>query len=62
MHIAVDSDRCSGHGVCVAECPQLFRFSDDGWAEVTVDEVPADLEAAARTAVAHCPERAISIA
>ena len=62
MKITVDPDRCSGHGVCVAECPELFRFSDDGWAEATVDEVPEHLEAAARAAVTRCPERAITVA
>lgn len=61
MKISVDSDRCSGHGVCVAECPELFRLTDDGWAEVLIDDVPPHLQAAAHTAVSHCPERAISV-
>lgn len=60
MHVTVDTDRCRGHGVCWGLCPDVFDITD-GYAVVLVDEVPAALQDAVRTAVEQCPERAISI-
>ena len=61
MKVEVDTDRCRGHGVCMSLCPQVFDLTDDGYATVLVDEVPAELEEKARLAVANCPEYAIEI-
>ncbi|WP_312627215.1 ferredoxin [Pseudofrankia sp. BMG5.37] len=61
MKVFIDEDICRGHGVCAAECPAVFGISDDGYGEVLVDEVPADLEAEVRTVSGHCPERAITV-
>ena len=61
MKVAVDDDRCRGHGVCWSLCPSVFDLTDEGFAVVLVDEVPAEHEEAVRQAVDHCPERAISI-
>jgi ferredoxin len=58
---AVDEDRCRGHGVCWSLCPEVFDLHDDGYAVVLTPEVPAGFEEAARTAVASCPERAITV-
>ncbi len=52
---------CAGHGNCTAICPGVFELNDDGYATVIVEEVPVELEAAVRAAVAQCPEHAISI-
>jgi ferredoxin len=41
-------------------CPEVFDMSDDGWAVADPEEVPTELESAARDAIANCPERAIS--
>lgn len=60
MKVAVDEDRCRGHGVCCELCPEVFDLSDDGFAEVIVAEVPAELEHAVLDAARNCPERAIS--
>jgi ferredoxin len=60
MRVTVDSDRCRGHGVCWALCPQVFDLTDDGYSVVLVDDVPAEHEDAVRAAVLQCPERAIS--
>jgi 4-carboxymuconolactone decarboxylase len=57
----VDNEVCAGHGNCTAICPGVFELDADGYATVLVDKVPADMEAAARTAAEQCPERAISI-
>jgi ferredoxin len=61
MNVAVDADRCRGHGICCSLCPEVFDLTDDGYTVVTVPEVPAEHEAAVRTAVASCPERAITV-
>lgn len=60
MRVTVDEDLCRGHGVCCTLCPDVFVLSDDGYASVLVDEVPAQHEDAVRSAVVRCPERAIS--
>jgi ferredoxin len=60
MKVAVDPDRCRGHGVCVSLCPEVFRLIDDGYSEAYVPEVPKGSEDAARDAVESCPEQAIS--
>ncbi|RAY16303.1 ferredoxin [Actinomadura craniellae] len=61
MKAAVDEDRCRGHGVCNALCPEVFTLTDDGYAEVRVPQVPAEFEETVRTAVGQCPERAITV-
>lgn len=59
MRVAVDEERCRGHGVCVTLCPEVFRLTDDGYAEAYLPDVPADLEKAAQEAIESCPEQAI---
>jgi len=41
--------------------PQVFALTDDGYAEVIVDEVPEDLTDSAREAADACPENAITL-
>jgi ferredoxin len=60
VKVTVDEDRCAGHGVCLTLCPEVFDLNDDGWAVANPEEVPAELETAAREAIENCPERAIS--
>jgi ferredoxin len=59
MRVAVDEDRCAGHGMCLTLCPEVFELNDDGWAVADPDEVPAEFEDAAREAIDNCPEKAI---
>ena len=59
MKVTVDEDRCAGHGMCVTLCPEEFELTDDGWSVAKLEEVPPELESAAREAIEHCPERAI---
>ena len=61
MRVAIDEDLCRGHGVCCSLCPEVFDLTDDGYAEVLVDEVPGAHEEAVAAAVSRCPERAISV-
>jgi ferredoxin len=60
MKVAVDEDRCAGHGMCLTLCPEVFEMTDDGWAIADPQQVPADLESAVNEAITNCPERAIS--
>jgi len=60
MRVAVDSDRCRGHGICLTMCPEVFTLTDDGYAEAAMP-VAADLHEAVRGAGAACPERAIDV-
>ena len=60
MKVAVDADRCRGHGICWSLCPDVFTLLDDGYAVVEVAEVPAALEESGARAVNQCPEHAIT--
>lgn len=60
MRVAVDEDRCAGHGMCLTLCPEVFQMTDDGWAVADPADVPPGLEDAVREAIDNCPERAIS--
>jgi ferredoxin len=60
MKAKVDEERCRGHGVCVTLCPEVFRLTDDGYAEAYLPDVPPDLEQAAQEAIDCCPEQAIT--
>ena len=60
MKVTVDEERCAGHGMCLTLCPEVFEMTDDGWAVADPEEVPAGLEAAAKDAIANCPEQAIA--
>jgi len=59
VQISLDHDRCTGHGRCYSLAPELFDCDDEGYGQVLVADVPADLEERARVAINACPERAI---
>lgn len=61
MRAVVDDDRCRGHGICEATCPEVFTLTDAGYAEAGKDDVPPQAEASARIAAGSCPERAITV-
>jgi ferredoxin len=62
MRVHVDAEKCQGHNRCYAIAPELFDVDEYGNAhELNDGLVPPGLEDKARTAVANCPEYAISI-
>ncbi|MDH6195435.1 ferredoxin [Mycobacterium frederiksbergense] len=61
MRVQVDDDRCRGHGVCVAVCPDVFTLTDGGYAAPLMSDVPAELAPAVQEAIAGCPENAITL-
>jgi ferredoxin len=62
MRVAIDVERCTGHGRCYGLAPDLFVDDDEGNGQVVGDgTVPPEQEDLARKAVANCPERAITL-
>lgn len=60
MKAIVDSDVCTGCGLCVDTCPAVFEM-DDATAKVLVENVPEDLLDTCREAAENCPVEAIKI-
>ena len=54
------TDDCVSCSVCVEVCPEVFAAGDD-IAQVIVDVVPEEHEAACRQAAEECPSEAIII-
>ena len=63
MKLRFDRDKCQGHGHCYALAPTVFETDDEGYAVMLIDgdDVPPELETAARLAADNCPESAITI-
>ena len=62
LKVEIDRGRCEGHNRCVDRAPTLFGSDDEGQGYVLGDgTVAPEDEAAARSAVDNCPERAIKI-
>ena len=60
MRIEIDHDRCTGHGRCYSLAPELFDCDDEGYGQVLISDVPADLVDKAQLAIDTCPERAVT--
>jgi len=60
MQVRVDVEVCTGCGVCVELCPEVFDLRDDV-SVVLVDEVPEDLADVVREAADACPTEAIVV-
>jgi len=58
----VDEDICSGCGVCVEICPDVFALDEEaGLAKVKANPVPVSAELSCRSAKEQCPVEAIII-
>ncbi|MGH3633283.1 MAG: ferredoxin [Mycobacterium sp.] len=60
-HVAVDADRCVGHGRCYTLAPDVFDADEVGHSIVRVANVSGNLEEQAVTAEQNCPEQAITL-
>jgi len=61
MKAVVDADACTGCGLCVETCPEVFEMGDDDVAKVKADPVPAGAEESAKQAAEDCPSEAIKV-
>lgn len=61
MKAIVNQDLCISCGSCIAICPEVFDWNDDGKADVILDPVTADLEDCASDASDSCPTGAIEL-
>jgi len=61
LKIKVETNNCVGHARCNAVAPELFTLNDDGYSDLDVVEVPAELEALARRGAKACPEGIIKV-
>lgn len=61
MKASIDREGCISCGLCTETCPSVFRFAEDGRAEVYTDPVPEADEALAEEARDNCPVSIISV-
>jgi ferredoxin len=61
MKATVDADACTGCGLCIDACPEVFEMGDEGVAVVKVTEVSPDDEDSCKEAADGCPVEAIQI-
>ena len=60
MKAMVNKDTCTGCGICVDICPEVFEIGDE-IANAKVAVVPAQAEVSCKEAMEGCPVSAISI-
>ena len=61
MKVNVDTDRCTGHGVCESIADDVFEVGDDGIVHLLTEDLPEDLRANLESAVAECPTQALGL-
>lgn len=62
MKVAIDSDKCMGHGMCYGLAPNVYEDDDDGYGHVIGDgNVESGDADAARAGAANCPEGAVVV-
>ena len=59
--VAVDADRCVGHGRCYTLAPDVFDADEVGHAIVLVENVSGEQQKRAADAECNCPEDAIKL-
>jgi ferredoxin len=60
MKVSIDTDLCTGCGLCTETVPEVFELVDD-LATVKVTTIKASLNDAVREAADDCPTEAIII-
>ena len=60
MKVIIDAESCTGCGLCVDSCPEVYELVDDV-AKVKMDPVPDEHADAAKNAAEDCPVEAIAV-
>lgn len=60
MKPKVDSDLCTGCGLCEDTCPEVFKLGDDDLAQVINENPPEELNEKIQECIDDCPAEAIS--
>lgn len=60
MKATIDTDTCTGCGLCVDTCPEVFEM-DDSVANVKGAEVPASAAKTCQEAADNCPVECINV-
>lgn len=61
MRICVDTEKCTGHGMCEALAEDVFEVGDDGVVHLLDTDPAEDQRAALQDAVDQCPTQALSL-
>ncbi|WP_109529369.1 MULTISPECIES: ferredoxin [Nocardia] len=61
MKVAVDYSRCAGLGICESFASEIFEIDESGALLVRRAEIPQQIGAAVRAAVAGCPTEALRL-
>ena len=61
MRINVDTDHCTGHGICESLAADIFEVGSDGMVHLLIGDVPADRRDVVASAIAECPTQALSL-
>ena len=61
VRIVLDKERCSGHGLCAANAPDVYDVDDRGYCVLRSIEVAGARVAEARRGAKACPEQALRI-
>jgi ferredoxin len=59
--LRVNPIKCAAHGVCAELLPELIRLDPWGYPIIADGEVPAELDAHVRRAIAACPALALLV-
>jgi ferredoxin len=61
MKVVVDREICEAQGVCVRNCPEVFRLDEDDRLVILMEAIPEDKLATVRYCVQRCPKQALSL-
>lgn len=61
MRVWIDQDLCTGDGLCVDHCPDVFTLLEDGIAYVIADGVPQNDPGGSRSLVGVSPRNLQSV-
>ncbi|MDD5772231.1 MAG: ferredoxin [bacterium] len=60
MKAKINKELCTGDGLCVETCPEVFEMDGDT-ARVKINKIPEIFEGKCQEAAEGCPSEAISV-